>query len=100
MAFRTLDDMGDIAGKRVLVREDLNVPMADGGDRPDVRAAARQREAAEAARALAATAALPGFALRLNYSHQGEMTELMPGVRFCPPSAGAIGALTSPARLM
>ncbi|MEO5493872.1 MAG: phosphoglycerate kinase [Sphingomonas sp.] len=29
-AFRTLDDMGDIAGKRVLVREDLNVPMADG----------------------------------------------------------------------
>lgn len=30
-AFRTLDDMGDIAGKRVLVREDLNVPME--GDR-------------------------------------------------------------------
>lgn len=29
-AFRTLDDMGDIAGKRILVREDLNVPMADG----------------------------------------------------------------------
>jgi phosphoglycerate kinase len=29
MAFRTLDDMGEIAGKRVLVREDLNVPMQD-----------------------------------------------------------------------
>ncbi len=29
--FRTLDDMGDITGKRVLVREDLNVPME--GDR-------------------------------------------------------------------
>ena len=29
-SFRTLDDIGDIAGKRVLVREDLNVPM-DGG---------------------------------------------------------------------
>lgn len=26
-AFRTLDDMGDVRGKRVLVREDLNVPM-------------------------------------------------------------------------
>ncbi len=30
MGFRSLDDMGDITGKRVLVREDLNVPMADG----------------------------------------------------------------------
>jgi phosphoglycerate kinase len=30
MAFRTLDDMGDVAGKRVLVREDLNVPFSDG----------------------------------------------------------------------
>ena len=27
MGFRTLDDMGDLAGKRVLVREDLNVPL-------------------------------------------------------------------------
>ena len=29
-SFKTLDDIGDITGKRVLVREDLNVPMADG----------------------------------------------------------------------
>jgi phosphoglycerate kinase len=29
-SFKTLDDMGDITGKRVLVREDLNVPMLDG----------------------------------------------------------------------
>ncbi len=29
-SFKTLDDIGDINGKRVLVREDLNVPMADG----------------------------------------------------------------------
>jgi phosphoglycerate kinase len=30
VAFRTLDDAGDISGKRVLVRVDLNVPMANG----------------------------------------------------------------------
>lgn len=36
-AFKTLDDMGDIAGKRVLVREDLNVPMADGHVTDDTR---------------------------------------------------------------
>ena len=28
--FRTLDDLGDIKGKRVLVRVDLNVPMSEG----------------------------------------------------------------------
>uniref|UniRef100_UPI0035C9A306 phosphoglycerate kinase n=1 Tax=uncultured Sphingomonas sp. TaxID=158754 RepID=UPI0035C9A306 len=36
-AFKTLDDMGDISGKRVLVREDLNVPMADGKVSDDTR---------------------------------------------------------------
>ncbi|KQN26096.1 phosphoglycerate kinase [Sphingomonas sp. Leaf33] len=36
-AFRTLDDIGDLSGKRVLVREDLNVPMADGRVTDDTR---------------------------------------------------------------
>ena len=35
--FKTLDDMGDIAGKAVLVREDLNVPMAEGSVTDDTR---------------------------------------------------------------
>ncbi len=42
MSFKTLDDIGDIHGKRVLVREDLNVPM-DGArvtDDTRLRAAA------------------------------------------------------------
>jgi phosphoglycerate kinase len=29
-SFRTLDDLGDVRGKRVLVRVDLNVPMQEG----------------------------------------------------------------------
>ena len=30
MNFKTLDDIGDVRGRRVLVRGDLNVPVADG----------------------------------------------------------------------
>jgi phosphoglycerate kinase len=36
-AFRTLDDLGDVRGKRVLVRVDLNVPMQEGKVSDDTR---------------------------------------------------------------
>ena len=35
--FKTLDDIGDVRGRRVLVREDLNVPMAEGKVTDDTR---------------------------------------------------------------
>ncbi|QIG80527.1 phosphoglycerate kinase [Stakelama tenebrarum] len=48
-SFKTLDDMGDISGKRVLVREDLNVPMADGEVTDDTRLRAAMPTVAELA---------------------------------------------------
>jgi phosphoglycerate kinase len=47
MSFRTLDQAGDLKGKRVLVRVDLNVPMQDGvvGDDTRLRAVAPTIEA-------------------------------------------------------
>jgi len=36
-SFKTLDDLGDVAGKRALVRVDLNVPMREGAVGDDAR---------------------------------------------------------------
>ena len=35
--FKTLDDIGDVTGKRVLVRQDLNVPLIEGKVTDDTR---------------------------------------------------------------
>ena len=47
--FRTLDDIGDVTGKRVLVREDLNVPVANGRVTDDTRLRATVPTVAELA---------------------------------------------------
>ncbi|RVT92613.1 phosphoglycerate kinase [Sphingomonas crocodyli] len=49
MTFKSLDDIGDIKGKRVLVREDLNVPMDDGKVTDDTRLRAAAPTIAELA---------------------------------------------------
>ncbi len=48
-SFRTLDDIGDVRGKRVLVREDLNVPLHDGRVSDDTRLRATVPTVAELA---------------------------------------------------
>ena len=48
-SFRTLDDIGEVRGKRVLVREDLNVPLHDGRVSDDTRLRATVPTVAELA---------------------------------------------------
>ena len=48
-SFRTLDEIGDATGKRVLVREDLNVPLHDGQVSDDTRLRATVATVAELA---------------------------------------------------
>ncbi len=49
MSFRTLDDIGEVRGKRVLVRADLNVPLQDGRVSDDTRLRAAMPTIAELA---------------------------------------------------
>ena len=59
--FRTLDDIGNLAGKRVLVRADLNVPMHDGRVADDSRLRAAVPTIAELADAGATVVVLSHF---------------------------------------
>lgn len=49
-SYLTLDDLGDVAGKRALVRVDLNVPMKEGGVSDDTRLRATVPTVTELAR--------------------------------------------------
>ncbi|WP_164157932.1 phosphoglycerate kinase, partial [Sandarakinorhabdus rubra] len=60
-AFRTIDDMPALAGKTVLVRADLNVPMADGAVSDDTRLRAAVPTIAALADAGARVAVLSHF---------------------------------------
>ena len=59
--FRTLDDIGEVRGKRVLVRADLNVPMSDGKVGDDSRLRAAMPTIAELADAGAVVVVLSHF---------------------------------------
>jgi phosphoglycerate kinase len=95
---RTIDDLGDLRGKRVLVRSDLNVPLEDGRVTDDGRIRASvptiERLAGAGARVLV-TAHLgrpdgkpdPRYSLRPVYRR---LAELLPShdVRFAPDTVG------------
>ncbi len=60
-SFRTMDDIGDVRGRRVLVREDLNVPIIDGKVSDDTRLRATVATVAELADAGAIVLILAHF---------------------------------------
>jgi phosphoglycerate kinase len=78
MAFRTLDDMGDVRGKRVLVREDLNVPMADGVVTDDTRMRATMPTVTELADAGAIILVLAHFGRPKGPSAELSLSHIVP----------------------
>jgi phosphoglycerate kinase len=60
-AFKTLDELGDLTGKRALVRVDLNVPMQDGKITDDTRLRAAKQTILDLASKNAAVIILAHF---------------------------------------
>ena len=100
-AFKTLDDMGDVHGKVVLVRVDLNLPMHDGAITDDTRMRAAAPTVLELADAGAKVLMLAHFG-----RPKGERSSVMSlsmvvntaervlgrEVMFCPEIAGPVVA--------
>lgn len=83
MAFRTLDDAfeefgGGLRGKRVLVREDLNVPMADGVVTDDTRMRATLPTVTELADAGAIVLILAHFGRPTGPSAEFSLAQIVP----------------------
>ncbi|PZU18337.1 MAG: phosphoglycerate kinase [Citromicrobium sp.] len=78
-AFRTLDDLGDIAGKVALVRVDLNLPMADGRATDVTRVEASAPTILELADAGAKVLLLAHFGRPKGMRHSTMSTSLVQG---------------------
>ncbi len=95
--FKTLDDMGEIAGRPVLVREDLNVPMQNGVVSDDTRLRATVTTLTELADAHAKVLVLAHFG-RPN-GHSSEELSLRPIAAALGEVLGRhVGFLASPER--
>ncbi|MET0365097.1 MAG: phosphoglycerate kinase, partial [Sphingobium sp.] len=99
--FKTLDDMGDITNKVVLVREDLNVPMQDGAVSDDTRLRAAAPTVLELADRGAKVCILAHFGrpkgqkspdLSLSLVSQALAKVLGRQVQFIPDCAGEVAA--------
>jgi phosphoglycerate kinase len=101
--FRTLDDIGDVAGKVALVRIDLNLPMADGAVTDDTRIRAAVPTIIELADKGAKVLLLAHFGRPKGKRSSTQSLSMVVGavsqvlgreVMFCPEIAGPVVAQT------
>ena len=101
--FRTLDDLGDVAGKVALVRVDLNLPMQDGAVTDDSRIRAAAPTVLELADKGAKVLLLAHFGRPKGERSSTQSLSMVVGavqdvlgreVMFCPEIAGPVVAQT------